>query len=378
MNFFSILQRKKYQHLNKVFVSSSAIRHNYKTLQDYHPEAQICPVLKSNAYGAGLVQTAHIFDSLGAPFLVVDSLYEAYKLYKQKVKTPILILGYTIPENFKVKRLPFVYGVYDLEVAKALNTYQPGAAIHIFVDTGMTREGVQIEHLDKFVKELKKLKKLRIEGLASHFAEADNAKSFAKTKQQVENFKQAYEILKSNGIDPKWRHISASAGAFKLHDEVFTMIRVGKAMYGVSPLELVDPFYKKLKLEGVLSFESTIAQIKSIKKGTEVGYSFTYKTPKDMNIAILPAGYYEGVDRRLSNKGVVQVNGRYCPIIGRVSMNMTAIDVTTVNCKVRDKVVIYSNKTEDKNSIYNTAITAGTIPYEIVVHIAESVRREVV
>lgn len=310
---------------------------------------------------------------------MVDSLYEAYELYKLKIKTPILILGYTNPENFKVKKLPFHYVVYDLKVAKILDGYQKGCKIHIFVDTGMHREGVPVFDLRNFIKQIKKYKNIEVEGICSHFADADNSRSLKNTRSQIDKFKEAIKIMESEGIVPKWKHISASAGALKINDNTFNMIRVGKALYGTNPLSLKDKSFNNVKLRPALQFVSHIVQIKEVEKGECIGYSFTYRAKKNMKIAIIPAGYYEGVDRRLSNVGVVKVGKSYCPIVGRISMNMTTIDVSFLkNVKVGHEVIIYSNDPKDKNSIYSVAATANTIPYEIVTKISETVRRELV
>lgn len=376
---FNFLFRKNYRHLNKILVSRSALVQNHEALQKFHPEASIVPVLKSNAYGHGIATVAPIFDSLNPAFLVVDSLYEAYELARLKVKSQILVLGYTHPDNFSVKRLPFHITVFDLEVAKSLNAHQRNCKVHIFVDTGMYREGVPLNELQNFVREIKKLTNLEIVGLASHFADADNPKDDTFTKIQLANYKKALAILAEENITPQYRHISASGGAFKVKDPVFNIIRAGLASYGIHPLETSDNSYKNLTLTPALRFTSTLAQIKTISRGDKVGYNGTFTAKKDMRIGLLPLGYYEGVDRRLSNKGCVLINGTNCPILGRVSMNMTTIDLSGVkNPQVGNEVIIYSDNQSDENSLIQAATVAGTIPYEILVHLAESVRRELV
>ncbi len=371
MNFF----KRRYHHLNKITISKEAILHNHQLLQKLQPNSKICPVLKSNAYGHGLKLVAPIFDSLNCPFLIVDSLYEAYELYKLKLKTPILIMGYTNPINFSVKKLPFHIAVFDLETAKVLNKYQPHCPIHIFVDTGMNREGVSLDELPKFLANLKDLKNLQVEGLCSHFADAES-ENLDFTKLQIENYKRGLEIVQSFGFNPKWRHISASAGGTKIKDDIFNMARVGILHYGVTSSEEIG---LKESFKPALEFSSTLAQIKPIKKGNFVGYGCTYKAEKDMVLGLLPAGYYEGVDRRLSNKGFVKIKNTLCPIIGRVSMNMTTIDISQVkDPKIGDKVIIFSADPQDKNSVVNSAKIAQTIPYDLMVHLAESVRRELI
>lgn len=345
----------QYRHLNKILINKKAIEHNFRSIQKLHPEARVCPVLKSNAYGHGLKLVSPVFDSLGAPFLVVDSLYEAYELYKLGIKTPVLLTGYTNPQNFKVKKLPFHYAVYDLSLARALNKHQKGAKIHIFVDSGMNREGVKPGDLRAFIKEIKKMKNLEVEGVCSHFADADNDAELAPTMAQIGIFKDAIRVLADEGINPKWRHISASTGALKIKDPDFNMLRVGIGLY-----------------RSALEFQATVVQVKQIKKGERVGYNFTFEARRDMKIAILSAGYYEGVDRRLSNKGTVKLGKVHCPIIGRVSMNMTTIDVSDVkNVKVGQKVEIYDD-------IKKAAALCGTISYDLLVGLAECVRRELI
>jgi alanine racemase len=370
----SIFKRKPYHHLNKILVNEQALIHNHHFLQRLQPKCLIAPVLKSNAYGHGLTIVAPIFDKLRPSFLVVDSLYEAYKLYKQSIKTPILIIGYTDPKNYAIKPLPFHYSIFDLETAQALNKHQSGCSIHVFVDTGMNREGIQIKDLSSFIKKLQKFKSLKIEGLASHFADADNPTNMTFAKKQLKNYHQALQILNDNGINPKWRHISASAGAFKVKNNNFNLIRAGLASYGISP------FDKNIEqLKPTLTFQSTLIQIKQLQKGDLVSYSLTYEAPKNMTIGILPAGYYEGIDRRLSNKGVVKIKNKYCPIIGRVCMNLTIVDLSKVNdSEIGDRVEIYSRNVATKNSVFNQAKIIKTIPYKLLTGLADSIHRELI
>lgn len=378
--YIPFVHRQSYRHLNTICLSKQALRSNHDALQQAHPEAVVSPVLKSNAYGHGLREIATLFDDMKCQFLIVDSLYEAYELYKAHIRTPILILGYTDPKNFTAKRIPFEITVFDLETARVLNRTQPGIRIHIFVDTGMHREGVSLEDFPSFVQELKKLTNLCIVGLCSHFADADNPDSMEMTRKQITVFKKALKIMQHEGIDPKWRHISASAGAYNVADPLFTLIRGGLAHYGISPLHSTDPHAHVLSLQPVLEFHSTLAQIKTIKEGDCVGYNCTYTAKKKMTIGLLPAGYYEGVDRGLSNSGVVTIRGISCPIIGRVSMNMTVIDLDALpHPQVGETVVVYSATPQDENSVQAVAARVGKIPYEVLtVDLAESVKRVIV
>ena len=146
---------REYHPLNRIEISRSALVHNYQYLSNLNKKILIAPVLKSNAYGHGLVQVAKLLDPLGAPFFCVDSIYEAYELLKAGIKTKILIMGYIDPENLKVKKLPFSYAVYNEEQLKVINKYQKGAGIHIKFDSGMHRLGITIDELSKFINTLK-------------------------------------------------------------------------------------------------------------------------------------------------------------------------------------------------------------------------------
>ncbi len=373
------LHKHSYRTLNQIAISKQALFTNHQNIQAYHKEAQVCPVLKSNAYGHGLKEMAQLFDSMHCPFLVVDSLFEAYELYKLKIKTPILIMGYTAPENFKIKKLPFEIVVFDLRLAEVLNRYQKHCKIHLFIDTGMNREGIKLADFPQFLSAIKKLKNLQIVGLCSHLADADNSSSFEFTQKQIDIYKEALNIMEQFGINSLWRHISASGGSFKIKDNTFNMLRVGLAHYGINPLDQNDTKSTAIALEPVLEFSSTLVQVKNLSKGDLVGYNCTFKAKKNTTIGLLPAGYYEGVDRRLSNLAFVKIRNEFFPIIGRVSMNMTTIDISKLkNPKIGEKVIVYSSLKKDKNNLSKTATLLKTIPYELLVHLAESVKRVVV
>ena len=337
--------KKEYQTLNKIAISRKRLLENYKFLSSINKKIKVAPVIKSNAYGHGLLEVAKILDGEGAPFFCVDSLYEAYELYNAKIKTPFLIMGYTNPENLKIKKLPFSFAVFDLQTIEILNKYQPGCAVHIFMDTGMSREGITMEDLPDFLKTLRNLN-VKVEGLMSHLAD--------RNKLQIQRFQQAQKLVKKIGFDPKWIHLSTHYG---------NMARVGLKLYLQKP---------------ILKFISHLAQVKKIKKGERVGYNGTYKIKKDTIIGVIAAGYYDGVDRGLSNKGFVKIKAEFSPIIGRVSMNMTTVDLSNINAKVGDEVVIYSDNPKDKNSIENSAKICGKIPYEILVHLVQGTKRVIV
>ncbi len=361
--------------LNRIDISKENLASNLKYLNSINSSIKITPVLKSNAYGHGLVLVAKALDDLNCPMFCVDSIYEAYELLKAKVKTPILIMGYINPENLKVKKLPFSYAVYDTNLLEAINTYQKGAQIHLKIDTGMHRLGIQLKDLPDFIKTARQMENIKITGIMSHLASGDDPND-SLTKQQLTDFKKSAEIAKSFNINPTWKHIAASDGLLNIDKarlaEVSNLARVGLAMYGISDSKRTG------KLKPVLNLTSQIVQIKTLEKDDKVGYSGTFIARNKMLIGILPIGYNDGVDRRLSNRGTVTVKNKQCSIIGRVSMNITAIDLTSVpDTKAGDKVVVYSKNSDDPNSIANSAKTCETIPYELLVHLSPtSIRRQ--
>lgn len=368
LNFFP-----KYHPLNSLNISKKALIENYHTLSKINSNIKVAPVLKSNAYGHGLLGVAKTLDNLKPPFFCVDSLYEAYELYKAKIKTPVLIMGYVDSANLKVKKLPFLYVVSDISLLEEIARNQPGSFVHIKVDTGMGRMGVPLQDLPKFLEKARTLKGIKIDGVMSHLAETnDNSKL---TKMQLDNFQNVLDIFNSFGIRPKWRHILSSGGLLNIRrknlGKLSNVARAGLAIYGIDP----DGKYKKLK--PVLSLQSKVVQIKMIRRGDKVGYGGTYTAEKDIKLGILPIGYNDGVDRRLSNKGRMIVKKTSCPIIGRISMNITAIDLTKVkNPKIGQKVTVFSSNPEDVNSIERVAITCNTIPYDILVGVSPvSIRR---
>lgn len=209
----------------------------------------------------------------------------------------------------------------------------------------------------------------------SHFASGDKPED-PLTKSQMENFLKAKKLLRKLGINPKWEHICASAGllsmAKKHHLDLGNVARVGKALYGIEPSS-DDPH-----LSPVLKLTTKLVQIKKLKQGDTVGYDGTYTVEKIMMLGVLPIGYYDGIDRRLSNKGAVLVHDTLCPIVGRVSMNITTIDISALpDPKVGCEVTVFSDNPKDVNSVETVAKLCETIPYDIVVGLTPTLFRKV-
>ncbi|TSD03505.1 MAG: alanine racemase [Parcubacteria group bacterium Athens0714_16] len=368
-------KRFRYKSLVEVFIYKENLLHNLNEFRKLNTKVDVAPVLKSNAYGHGLIEIAKILDTESIPFLVVDSFYEAMILRNEGIKSEILIIGYSLEENIlnnKLKNIAFTIGSLEqLEnISKNLKTK---TNFHIKFDTGMHRNGILDKEIEKTIILIKNNKNIFIEGICSHFADADGDDSDF-TTNQIEKWNNLVEIWKKNFPETIYYHISATAGSLFADSVNANLMRLGIGLYGINT-SLDD----RLNLKPVLEMKSVISSIKEIKKGDKIGYNTTFTAEKNMKIATVPVGYYEGVDRRLSNNGFLKIQNKFCPILGMVSMNITTIDVSDIEqVKIGDEVVIISSKSADENSVIKIAQKCATIPYEILVHIPERLKRIVI
>ncbi|MEN9342127.1 MAG: hypothetical protein RIQ54_383 [Candidatus Parcubacteria bacterium] len=333
----------------------------------------VAPVLKSNAYGHGLVEVARIVDSLPIPFLCVDSFFEALILRNESVRAPILIIGYTPQENIETNTLPRVaFAIISIEELRRLaNSATAPTTIHLKIDTGMHRHGIASHELDEAVTLITKNPFIKLEGIYSHLADADTPQS-AITEKQINQWNKAVRDIQTAIPNIAYIHCAASAGSAYPTITANTM-RLGLGLYGIPASQ-----NSMHNIQPALKMCTRITSIKKIKKGESVGYNATFIAPADMTIATIPAGYYEGIDRRLSNTGAVLIKNIPCPIVGRVSMNITTIDVSHIkDLSMDDEVVVISKNQSDTNSIIHIARTAGTIPWEILIHIPPHIRRTI-
>lgn len=352
---------RPFRTLNTIEIDPEALIHNVRLYQSLRPDLSICPVLKSNAYGHGLTLVAEILDPLRLDYLIVDSIYEAYQLKDAKIKTPVLILGHTHPENFH-RKLPFHFTAFD-EASLRLHAHW-GHPLHIEVDTGMSRMGFPLDELPQTLRLVKEIK-ANLVGLFSHLATADE-ESEDYLKFQESQFEEALKMTRAAGFNPQFVHLGNSAGSLKSKIDGLSMGRLGVSLYGIGSLEGLRP---------VAEVRSTIVAIRELKGGESISYGCTYKADRPMKIAVVPFGYYEGLPRSLGNKGHMEVQGQDRPIVGRVCMNHTMIDVTGLDLKVGDEVKVYSRVPGSQASFEAQSKKADTISYELMVRLSESVRR---
>lgn len=355
-----------------VSISEEAILHNLRTYQDAYPALKIAPVLKSNAYGHGLALVAEILDREDIAFFMVDSLYEARKLRAAGIHAKIVVMGYARPEEIVAASLRDTeYAVVDIEQLRELarDAARP-LSLHLKVDTGMHRQGILPGDLHEAVALVRSNKHLSVTGVATHLADADNENP-ASSHAQLAIWDSAVQTLSEEFPDIAHLHASATKGARFSATYPMNVLRVGMGLYGfdTSPAS-------GIRLKPALSLYSSIVSVRDIAEGETVGYNATFRATRPSRIATVPAGYYEGVDRALSNRGTVLVDEFPCPIAGRVSMNMCSIDVTDAPRAARGSLVtLISDNPEDPNSVRRIAEIAGTTPYVILAHIPEHLYR---
>jgi alanine racemase len=349
---------------------------NYDFFKKIVGNGQVWPVLKANAYGHGIGQVTKILLKRDFEYFVVDGYQEVLEIRKI-TNRPVLMIGTILPCNFlRIKWKNLAIMVQDKISIKELGKLNKRIKIHLKINTGMNRQGIEIVDLRSLIGEIKKYPKLELEGVFSHLANADDIDNASNLKQ-LDKFKRAVEVIE-NDFYVRYCHLAATAGVIKIQDPKINAIRLGIGLYGINNLDKKDKYYKKFaNLKPVLRFKAVFTKISQIEKGDEVSYGGTFVADKKMNIGIIPVGYFEGLDRRLSNKGFVKYKNKFYPIIGRVCMNMAVVNLENTKAELFDEVEVVSTNPKDKNSIEKMAELAQMIPYELLVGINSSIRRVV-
>lgn len=358
-------------------IDLDAAEHNFNVTRAKLPEnVKLLCVIKADAYGHGAVPLAKLFEGR-ADFYGVACIEEAIELKKAGIKTPVLILG-AVPKEFysDIVKYDIRVPIFNLEDAKALSAeavkQNKTAPFHFCIDTGMSRIGFQVnkESADACL-EITKLPNIEAEGLFSHFATADE-KDLSKAIAQRDKFKEFIKLLEERGINIPIKHINNSAGIMNF-DEYFDMCRMGIILYGLYPSHEVDE--NLLKIKPVMEWRAHITHIKELEPGREISYGGTYKTGETRRIATIPVGYADGYPRCLSNKGKVLINGEFAPITGRVCMDQFMVDITGIDAKVGDTVVLVGKSGSKELSMEEVSESAYSFNYELPCRVARRVPR---
>lgn len=355
------------------------LSHNMREVKrSIKQETLACAVIKADGYGHGAVEIAETLQKSGADRFAVATLTEAMELRQSGVTLPIMVLGYTPEVQFeRILKHNIIQTIYTYEQGKFFSekALERGEEItvHIKVDTGMSRLGFQTHEQDQEkIKKILSMKGLKVEGIFTHFAIADDEeKDF--TYLQFEKFQALVKKLEKEGFHIPIKHVSNSAAIIDLPEMNLDMVRAGLMIYGLYPSEEVD--HQNIKLKKVLELKSEIALVKDLEKGRGVSYGLIYETSETRRIATLPVGYADGFTRLLTEKAKVLINGKAYPIVGRICMDQSMVDITGEEVNIGDAATIISSNDDDPNTVDDFAELLGTINYEIVCMISRRVPR---
>lgn len=361
-------------------VSIPSIKHNVNQYKKYiGSSVSLMAVVKADGYGHGAVPVAKAAIEAGADYLAVAILDEAIELREAGITEPILVLGYTPTRSVRQAVIAGVdITVFNEEVLDEIilqsGTLQKTVSIHLKIDTGMTRIGVQTPE-EALVLAVKALESpfLVLKGIFTHFANADSEDP-SYTRQQFEQFRSITSYLDDNGISIPLKHCCNTAGTMNFPEMHLDMVRVGIGLYGLYP----DVSLKEhpISLQQAMTLKTKIACLKKVAKSQPISYGCSYTPSTERIIATLPIGYADGLSRHLSNCGQFLVHGQKVLVAGRVCMDQTMIDVTSVpSCQQGDEVIIFGGIGEAFQSVDELALLMGTINYEVVCLIGKRVPR---
>ena len=359
------------------------LRHNLKTVKRAAGRSRVFGVLKADAYGHGAPAVARTLERSGIDGFCVALLEEAVELREAGIGAPILVMGgYNGQAWGEVLARGVTPVIYDVAQAEGLarevrlaQTRSGGpASVHFKIDTGMGRLGCELEQIPKVLERLRDIAEIRIEGLMTHLAGADD-EELGPVTLQLERFQQATKTARILGVAPEIRHAANSAALFRCRDARLDWVRPGIALFGVAPR-----FGDKVDLRPAMSIRTEIVALRKLAKGDPLGYGWTWRASRPSVVATIPMGYADGLSRHLSNRGEVLVAGKRAPIVGTVSMDLTMIDVTDhPGAAIRDEVTVLGPQ---QGSLGKDVITAaeiaghvGTIPWDILTSVSRRVPR---
>ena len=361
-------------------VDLDAIRSNFRAIAGFlaaGPPAgsRIIAVVKANAYGHGSAQVGRALEEAGAAMLACADIEEGVVLRDAGVRAPILVFGALSVSDLE--------GIFTHALTPTIST--PGAAralqaaaarhgaplrCHLKIDTGMNRLGFRHDNLERTLPEVTGSANLRIDAVYTHFATAD-APDHPAFHQQRERFEAVLRKLPGLGIETRIRHAANSAALLRDGRAWYDFVRPGLLLYGIVP----PPLASTLPLRPALSLHSRIVAVKGLRAGEGTGYGLKGAAGEPRTIAVVPAGYADGLDLRLAGRGFMLVRGRRAPIVGSVCMDMTMIDVTGTDVAPGDEVVIVGQQGEESIDVRETAASIGTIPYELLCRLGARIQR---
>src|SRR6185503_13307481 len=343
-------------------------------------DVKVMAVVKANAYGHGAVECARRLQAEGADWFGVALPEEGIELRNASIGKPILCLAGSGGEQstacLQHDLVPVVYRLDMIEAFdRAARERNVVADVHVKIDTGMGRLGVRFDEVSDFAGALKKFKNIRVDGFMTHFAAADEPACEPLTKDQTQRFEKAVSAFREHGFDPTYRHLANSAAVFGQPTAWGNLVRPGGVLYGLWR-DILAPEDRDVNLRPVMSLHSRITLLKWVPQGETVGYGCTFEASRKTLVATIPIGYDDGYRRALSNRGHAIIRGVYATVIGRISMDLTLIDVTNVpGVQTEDEVTFIGREGELAVSAEEIARTAGTLSYEVTCGVSERVPR---
>ncbi|TKJ37580.1 alanine racemase [candidate division LCP-89 bacterium B3_LCP] len=370
------LQGKMRRRPTHAVIDLGALRSNYQFLHKLAGERPIMAVVKANAYGHGLEETARVLVKEGVAYFGVGFLEEGIALRRAGIRTPILVLGGAVGYQAAL------FLEYDLDltissialarqVAQEVRNKGHSANVHLKIDTGMNRIGVSWQNAMPFIKEALSLEELNVVGIYSHLATSDESDT-SYTKEQLQHFRKVLVELEELQRPIPRIHIANSGGLFFHEESLFNLVRLGISLYGCQPSDELDP---PEGLTPVMSLVSEVVFVKRVPEGTPVSYGCTWKAPRETTIATVPIGYGDGYPRALSNKGQVLIRGERMPVVGTVCMDQLMVDCGETRVEVGDPVALIGAQGEDRISAEEVASWLDTISYEVTTQVNTRVPR---
>jgi alanine racemase len=365
-------------------ISLSALTENYLTLKRHLAKTgksgtPLMAVVKANAYGHGAVECARALAVTGADWFGVALVEEGVELRQAGITQPVFCLGgFWRTQGQLILEHDLTPALFRMDLAEELNERAKAAGrvinFHLKVDTGMGRLGVPLGELPGFARGLQAFNHIKLDGVMTHFADADSEESDY-TERQIRLFDESVLALRELGFQPNWFHLANSAGLHAYPHAHGNLARAGAAMYGLTR-DVLSPRQEALPLKAVMSLKSRIVLLKTVPAGTSLGYGSTFTTERESIIATLPIGYADGYPRALSNIGRIIVRGQFASVVGRVSMDLTIIDVTDVpEVQLGDEAVLMGEQGDLKISAEDLAEQIDTISYEVVTGFSARVPR---
>jgi alanine racemase len=365
----------------RIILDREALKHNYLTFKNLTSPSIAIPIVKSNAYGHGLKEVYTALKELSPPWFGVNYITEAEELRTLGFKGRIMVVGpIAAAQVSRAGELDLDIFLVERLMLNEWFTLKNKPRAHLKIDTGMSRQGFLPETLDEILPDLKKNQD-RLVGLCSHFSNVEDVLDQTYALQQLATFERVSKRMKDEGFD-LMEHISASSSALIMPKARFAISRIGISLYGLWPsrtnqLSFMQSQSEKIELKTAMRWMTEVAIVKKVNSGQFIGYGCTYKALRNMTIAVLPVGYYEGYPRIASNRGHVLIQGEQCPIVGRICMNMMMVDITHLsNIEVGTAVTLIGRDGTETIEASNIGDWAETIHYEIVTQLNPAIPKE--